>query len=50
MAYRCRAAALARLGEHKRALADYDAAIRLDPNDPWSASARAELLAVDRKL
>ena len=50
MAYRCRAAALARLGEHKQALADYDAAIRLDPSDPGSASARAELLAVDRKL
>ena len=50
MAYRCRAAALARLGDRKQALADYDAAIRLDPNDPGSASARAELLAVDRKL
>ena len=37
MAYRCRAAALARLGDHKQALADYDAAIRLDPNDPGSA-------------
>ncbi len=50
MAYRCRAAALARLGEHKQALADYDAALRLDPSDPGSANARAELLAVGRKL
>ena len=29
MAYRCRAAALARLGEHKQARADYDAAIEV---------------------
>ena len=50
MAYRCRAAAQARLGAHKQALADFDAAIRLDPNDPGRRSARAELLAVDRKL
>jgi tetratricopeptide (TPR) repeat protein len=50
MAYRCRAAALARLGDHEQALADYDAAIRLDLNHPGSAGARAELLAVERKL